>query len=129
MTCPFGVPTPFGTAQAIPAMLGAALLIYGLLGLERSGALRLPGWVKLAGAASYVLYLLHEPRRLGQLRLVAKVASWPLPAGATLLVVAVLTIAASVAVNIRLRAAVAAIPGPPGSTQPGDRRVRRCGQC
>jgi peptidoglycan/LPS O-acetylase OafA/YrhL len=43
------------------AMLGppCGLLLYGLIGLERSGRLRPPGWLCRTGDASYSIYLTH----------------------------------------------------------------------
>ncbi len=65
---------PFGV-ELEPALqvIAAAMLIYGLLDLERAGLLCVPRWAAFAGSVSYVLYLIHEPLITMSTKLVATI--------------------------------------------------------
>ena len=76
---PRAFPDPIGV-ELEPAIqvVAAALLLYGLLGLERSGRLRMPRWSAAAGGISYTLYLIHEPMISGLNKLTPLLGRTPL---------------------------------------------------
>ena len=57
--------------EAVLGVVGATLLVIGMIGLERSKRSHLSRWASLAGGTSYVLYLIHEPIVSGLVRSIA----------------------------------------------------------
>lgn len=77
---------------------GTAAMLYGLVGLEKAGRLRLPGFAVAMGEASYSIYLLHIILIMAfqQAILLAQKAA-PLPVTPTFLVVVLATVVISMA--------------------------------
>lgn len=82
---------------------GAAAMLYGLVGLENAGRLRMPGFALAMGEASYSIYLLHVIIiMLFQQLIVLARKFTSLPVIPSFLVVVVLTVAVSMVFSRRV---------------------------